>query len=207
MKKLGGTLTYANVVSTICLFLLLGGGAAFAASKLAKNSVGSKQLKAKAVTSAKLKNGAVTAAKLANGAVTNPKLADGAVDGNKVADSSLTGADISQSTLTSVKASNVYGLALRGDDEFCTPATPFPTGFTAKDGSEGFCTVTAPFSLENCAITATVSFRGVGNNFIFLPGDRSIQAIQYASSPNSVTVELGYKETRDDLPFSMTIVC
>ena len=32
-------LSYANVVSTLCLFLLLGGGA-YAATKLAKNSVG-----------------------------------------------------------------------------------------------------------------------------------------------------------------------
>jgi hypothetical protein len=31
MKKAASKLSYANVVSTICLFLLLGGGAAYAA--------------------------------------------------------------------------------------------------------------------------------------------------------------------------------
>ena len=46
-------LTYSNVVSTLCLFLLLGGGAAYAASHLGKNSVGSKQLKKNAVITAK----------------------------------------------------------------------------------------------------------------------------------------------------------
>lgn len=56
-------LSYANVVSTICLFLLLG-GAAFAAVKLPKNSVGTKQLKNNSVTTAKIKNGAVTGAKV-----------------------------------------------------------------------------------------------------------------------------------------------
>jgi hypothetical protein len=45
MRRLAGKLTYANVISTICLFLLLGGGAAFAASQLGKNSVGPKQLR------------------------------------------------------------------------------------------------------------------------------------------------------------------
>ena len=42
MRRLAGKLTYANVISTICLFLLLGGGAAFAASQihLGKNAVG-----------------------------------------------------------------------------------------------------------------------------------------------------------------------
>jgi hypothetical protein len=51
-------LTYANLVSTLCLFLLLGGGAALAASRLAKNSVGAKQLKNGSVSTAKLKKGA-----------------------------------------------------------------------------------------------------------------------------------------------------
>jgi hypothetical protein len=46
-------LTYSNVVSTICLFLLLG-GVAYAASALAPNSVGTKQLKNGAVTLKKI---------------------------------------------------------------------------------------------------------------------------------------------------------
>src|SRR6185312_11471460 len=54
-------LTYANVVATICLFLVLGGGA-WAATSLPKNSVGTKQLKNGAVTGAKVKKGALTGA-------------------------------------------------------------------------------------------------------------------------------------------------
>ena len=54
MKRLRPRLSYANVVSTLCLFLLLGGGAAFAASQLPKNSVGPKQIKKGAITPAKL---------------------------------------------------------------------------------------------------------------------------------------------------------
>jgi hypothetical protein len=46
--------SYANVMSTIAVFLALGGGAAFAAQKLAKNSVGAKQIKKGAVTPKKL---------------------------------------------------------------------------------------------------------------------------------------------------------
>jgi hypothetical protein len=67
-------LTYANVMSSIAVFLLLGGGAAFAAGKLAKNSVGSKQIKKNAVTSAKIKKNAVTTAKIKNGAVSGAKI-------------------------------------------------------------------------------------------------------------------------------------
>ncbi len=60
MRRLRGKLTYANVISTLCLFLLLGGGAAFAATKLklGKNSVGTKQIKKEAVTPVKLSKAA-----------------------------------------------------------------------------------------------------------------------------------------------------
>lgn len=97
MKKgLRGKLTYANVVSSLCLFLLLGSGAAVAASQLAKNSVGSKQLKKNAVTTGKIKNGAVTEAKIAAGAVTSSKVASG----------SLTGAQVDASTLGTVPSAH-----------------------------------------------------------------------------------------------------
>jgi hypothetical protein len=50
MKRLRPKLTYANVMATIAVFIALG-GASYAATKLPKNSVGSKQIKANAVTS------------------------------------------------------------------------------------------------------------------------------------------------------------
>lgn len=72
MKRLRGRLTYANVISTIALFLALAGGTAFAAKEalLPKNTVGTKQLKPGAVTPAKLS----AASKLA---FTGPKGAGG----------------------------------------------------------------------------------------------------------------------------------
>jgi hypothetical protein len=62
MPKIRRRLSYANVVSTITLFLVLGGGAAYAASHLARNSVGVRQLRANSVTGAKVKNGSLTGA-------------------------------------------------------------------------------------------------------------------------------------------------
>src|SRR5712672_2182187 len=60
-------------MSTVAVFLVLGGGAAFAASQLAKKSVGTKQLQANAVTAAKIRKNAVTTAKIKNNAVTGAK--------------------------------------------------------------------------------------------------------------------------------------
>ncbi|MEA2450699.1 MAG: hypothetical protein QOG63_2631 [Thermoleophilaceae bacterium] len=53
-------LNHATVVAYLALFAALGGGA-YAAIKLPKNSVGSKQIKRDAVTSAKIRNGTLTA--------------------------------------------------------------------------------------------------------------------------------------------------
>jgi len=74
LNQLRKRLTYANVMSSIAVFLVLGGATAFAASHLGKNSVGSKQLKNNAVTTAKIKNNAVTGAKIKNGTITGGKI-------------------------------------------------------------------------------------------------------------------------------------
>jgi hypothetical protein len=68
LKQLRKRLTYANVMSSIAVFLVLG-GAAVAATQLPKNSVGPKQLKKGAVTTAKIKKGAVTNAKVKPGSL------------------------------------------------------------------------------------------------------------------------------------------
>ena len=64
-------LSYANVMATIAVFMALGGGA-YAAFKLPKNSVGTKQLKNAAVTTKKIKNGAVTKSKINTSGLTVP---------------------------------------------------------------------------------------------------------------------------------------
>ena len=67
MKQLRQRLTYANVMSTLAVFLVIGGGAAFAATQLPKNSVGSKQIKKNAVNSAKVKDHSLRASDFKEG--------------------------------------------------------------------------------------------------------------------------------------------
>jgi hypothetical protein len=69
MSRLRGKLTYANVVATLALFIALGGASAFAATQLAKNSVGTKQIKNGAVTAAKVKSGSLLASNFAAGQI------------------------------------------------------------------------------------------------------------------------------------------
>lgn len=85
MRRIRTRITYANVMSTIAVFLVIGGATAFAASQLGKNTVGKKQLKNNAVTTAKIKKEAVTSAKIKKNAVSGTKISNGAVTGDKIA--------------------------------------------------------------------------------------------------------------------------
>lgn len=61
-------LSYANVASSLALFLALG-GSSYAAFKLPRNSVGTRQLKAGAVRSADVRNGSIRSVDVRNGSL------------------------------------------------------------------------------------------------------------------------------------------
>ena len=79
-RSIGPHLTYANITSSLALFLVVAGGAAFAA-RAAKDSVTSRSIKNDVVKSKDLKNGK-------------------GVTGVDVVDDSLKGADIDETSLT-----------------------------------------------------------------------------------------------------------
>ncbi|MBK5220813.1 MAG: hypothetical protein JJE35_13705 [Thermoleophilia bacterium] len=68
MKQIRKRLTYANVMSSLAVFLILGGATAFAATK-----IGSNEIKADAILTGKIKKEAVTTAKIRKNAVTGAK--------------------------------------------------------------------------------------------------------------------------------------
>ncbi len=72
-------LSYANVVSTLALFLALSGGVALAASK-----IHTKDIFKRSVTSGKLAIGAVRSNQIANGAVSAAQLANGSIGSQQI---------------------------------------------------------------------------------------------------------------------------
>ncbi len=84
MKQIHKRLTYANVMSSIAVFLILGGATAFAAKK-----IGANELKANAVKTGKIVKEAVTAGKIKKNAVTTTKIANDAVTGDKANESTF----------------------------------------------------------------------------------------------------------------------
>ena len=72
-------LTYANVVATLALVLALGGGTVYAATKLGKNEVKSKNIAKGAVKNSDLGKNAVTSPKVKNGTIKTGDIAAGVI--------------------------------------------------------------------------------------------------------------------------------
>jgi len=69
VKHIRKRLTFANVMSSIAVFLVLGGGAAYAAKK-----IGSSEIKGNSITTGKIKKEAITTSKIKKDAVTGAKV-------------------------------------------------------------------------------------------------------------------------------------
>jgi hypothetical protein len=150
LKQIAKRLSYANVVSTIALFLALAGASAYAVSSLPPKSIGAKQLRPGAVTADKIRKHAVTApkieaeavksgkiagaavkeAKLANGAVSGQKLLNGSVSTEKIQNDAVTGAQVNESTLSQVPSANQASNAA-----FAESANPAAFAAVDQDGN------------------------------------------------------------------------
>lgn len=73
MKRLRSKLTYSNVIATLCLFMIVGGGTAFAESQFEKESIPPKAFRKESIGIGKLTKGA----KAALAGQTGPKGATG----------------------------------------------------------------------------------------------------------------------------------
>lgn len=99
MGGLAGKLTYANVVSTLALFVALTGATAFAAGKVGTKeirvgAVKSKNIARKAIKPQKIAPNAVRKRHIKPNAVGYRQIAPDSIDGTKVINGSLTAADV-----------------------------------------------------------------------------------------------------------------
>ena len=150
-------------MSSIAVFLLIGGATAFAASQLGKNTVGTKQLKKNAVTAAKIKKNAVATAKIKGNAVTTAKIKNGAVTTTKIGNGAVTNPQLGAGAVnfaniasgTSVIASASGGpVPVNGTT---TTLTPIPlngtTSFTPTAGVVDLLNIEARGNLTRSATT------------------------------------------------------
>jgi hypothetical protein len=131
--------SFATTLAFIALMVALG-GTTYAALKLPKNSVGSKQLKKNAVTGAKIKKNAVT--------------------GAKVKDQSLTGKDINLGQLGTVPTAQTAN----------SLAPPEPVHVVGAPGEPGYENGSSNFGGEEGIITEPVGFYKDHDGVVHLQG-------------------------------------
>jgi hypothetical protein len=107
VQQIRTRLTYSNVMVTLLAFVVLGGGTAYAASHLGKNSVGTKQLKKEAVTAVKIKRGAITGAQIQLSSLGTVPSATNATHASS-ADSANTAANASHATTAESASPEVF---------------------------------------------------------------------------------------------------
>jgi hypothetical protein len=126
-------LTYANVTSTLALFIALGGATAVAATKLPERSVGEFQLRPGAVTAQKIRKNAVTAPKIKAQAIKQGKIANGAISAAKLALGSVASASIQASSVTNEKLAPE---AVTGDKALESTFSQVPAAAKAEFASQ-----------------------------------------------------------------------
>jgi hypothetical protein len=168
----------AHVLAIIAIVLALGGSAM--AVTVAKNSVGTKQLRKGAVTKAKIKKNAVVEAKIGGEAVTTRNLRNASVTGPKIeADSTLFPQIVRWSNGETVPISGGRHLVLpnisfqQNAEELITFASALGVHFGPKcappRSAEAFLVVDAPEPLalrdENMAAAGKIVDSGGGENW------------------------------------------
>jgi hypothetical protein len=137
MPKRSG-LTYANIVSTLALFLAVGGGAAYAAGRIhsgdiAPNAVKSSDLAPGAVRTASIFKRAIVSGKLALGAVRGNQIAAGSVGSDQIAPAAIGSGQIAVGAVGSDQiARGAVGSGQIGSGAVAPSNLQFPVYFAAS---------------------------------------------------------------------------
>lgn len=183
--------TYANVISTLALFLALSGGVAWAAGRIhsgdiAHNAVTAAKIAPKAVKAGKIAPGAVVSDRIANAAVGSKQIADGAVGSQQIADGSITLKDL-QTPVGFVASPTGDSSPLTDRTDFVYPLTDSTWTQQSSEFDIIFgqiqATIASANGVEPCEVEVNIMLNGQkigGPNFS-----------SGSTSPEQITRELG----------------
>jgi hypothetical protein len=95
LRKLRGHLTYANVMATVAVFLVLAGGSAWATHEVINGS----DVVDGSLTGADIFNNTISGADITNGSLTGADVFDNTIGSGDITNGSLTGADIANESI------------------------------------------------------------------------------------------------------------
>lgn len=162
MKQIRKRLTYANVMSSMAVFLILGGASAIAAKK-----IGSNQLKANSVGTGKIKKNAVTTAKIKKNAITTAKIRNEAVTGAKLNESTL-GTVPSATTAASLAGQTPFfiRLAIGQNQTIATNGAVSLVAVCDQTGVNDRIRIISQTSVNGAVAAGNSSFSGNGGKFL-----------------------------------------
>jgi hypothetical protein len=131
-------LTYSNVISTLCLILVVGGGVAYAA-----NTVGSSDVINNSLRSVDLKDNDVQSTDVQDGSLTGDDVASNSISGTDITNNGIKGADVASNSLDTLDI-NESSLVL--NDHFSAAAAP--NGSCFDDDHNGDVCASTTFNLE-----------------------------------------------------------
>ena len=140
LRKVRARLTYANVMSSLAMFILLGG---VAYASVPNNSV----------TTGKIRNGHVRTADIRNNDIRSSDLRTGAVTTSDIANNTVRGPDVDEATLAPVARAASAGAAdtANSANHAFTADSAQPRAFALVDGATG--TVSRNKGIENANVT------------------------------------------------------
>jgi hypothetical protein len=183
-------LTYANVVSSLCLFLVLG-GSAYAVSRLPRNSVGAGQIKAGAVRSSEVKDRSLRAKDFATGQLPTGAKGDRGATGATGPRGAAGTPGVNATSLFAAVAANATITTSSG-----------VVGTVTHTASTGIYAITFNRDVSQCAFLATIGARNGG-----VPSDPEISANNQTGSPEQVVVQTFLGATATDRSFNVAVLC
>lgn len=142
LRRLRPRLTYANVMVTVLMFIVLG-GAAYAANEWTGANIVDESL-----TGADVQNGSLNAQDIAQNSIGTLRITDGSLGSNDITDSSLDGRDIRDSGLT---GADIQDGTIHGDDVAEVTLDPDKESVARTVETTQPCTVTSPYEPIGCA--------------------------------------------------------
>ncbi len=143
LHRVRSRLTYANVMSTVGVFIALG-GTSYAALTLPRNSVGSSQIRAKAVGGSELRSRAVTSRVIRDGSVTLREISSSAR--SQLRGQTGPPGPAGPSGIAYTAAVNATGNKVRGN-----------ASFSQQAAGSNETAVTFPSDVSQCVSTATLA--------------------------------------------------
>lgn len=187
-------LTFANVTSSLALFLAMS-GASYAAIILPAGSVGPRQLKVGAVTPSKLAANAVLSRNIASSAVTSSKLAAHAVLSRNIGPGAVTGAAINLTSLGKVPMAATADSAVVAGSASVARVKTVTASATAVAGTT-----------TSASATCDPGLKVVGGGASLSSQDNQFVNDSYPSAADRWTVDV-FASSSGGVPFTVYAIC